>query len=108
MTAYGIGHLTNVEMGDDIVAYLAAIDATLAPFGGKFLIHGGENEHMEGVWPGDLIVIGFPDRDAARAWYRSAAYQKILPLRTRNSSGHVFLIDGVDDSHRATDVLAQH
>lgn len=67
MTSYAIGHLRNIEMGPDIVAYLEAIDATLAPFGGKFVIHGGDSEHLEGAWEGDLIVIGFPDREAARS-----------------------------------------
>ena len=106
MTAYAVAHLRDVEMGPDIVAYLEAIDATLAPFGGRFVIHGGgDKEELEGAWPGDLIVIGFPDRNAARAWYASPAYQAILPLRTRNSRGDAILIDGVDDDHRATDIL---
>lgn len=106
MTSYAVAHLHNVEMGPDIVAYLEAIDATLAPFGGRFVIHGGgDKEQLEGAWEGDLIVIGFPDRDAARAWYVSPAYQAILPLRTRNSRGDAILIDGVGSDHRATDVL---
>ena len=106
MTSYAIGHLRKVEMGPDIVTYLEAIDATLAPFGGRFVIHGGEKEHLEGAWEGDLIVIGFPDREAARSWYASPAYQAILPLRSRNSQGNVILIDGVGSEHRATDILA--
>ena len=107
MTSYAVGHLTNVEMGPAIVAYLEAIDATLAPFGGKFVIHGGHKEPLEGEWQGDIIVIAFPDRAAARAWYASPAYQAILRLRTRNSQGNVILIDGVGSDHRATDILAR-
>lgn len=106
MTSYAVAHLRDVQLGPDIVAYLQAIDATLAPFGGRFLIHGGEKELLEGTWPGDLIVIGFPDRAAARAWYASPAYQAILPLRTGNSTGDIILIDGVGDDHRATDILS--
>lgn len=106
MTSYAIGHLRNVEMGPDIVAYLEAIDATLAPFGGHFIVHGGEKEQLEGKFAGDLIVIAFPNRQAARAWYASPAYQAILPLRRDNSQGDVFLIDGVDEDHRATDILS--
>ena len=105
MTCYAIGHLRNVGMGPDIVAYLEAIDATLEPFGGRFVIHGGDKEHLEGAWEGDLIVIGFPDREAARAWYASPAYQAILPLRSRNSQGDVILINGVGKGHRATNIL---
>jgi uncharacterized protein (DUF1330 family) len=106
MTSYAVGHLRNVEMGPDIVAYLEAIDATLAPFQGRFIIHGGEKEELEGAFPGDLIVIAFPDRQAASAWYASPAYQAILPKRTGSSQGDVFLIDGVDEDHHAADILS--
>lgn len=106
MSTYAIGHLHDVNVGPDIVEYLRRIDETLAPFGGRFIIHGGPVTVMEGSWSGDLIVIEFPDREHARAWYASPAYQRILPLRTRNSRGDVFFIEGVDAGHRATDVLA--
>ena len=65
-----------------------------------------EREVLEGTWPGHLIVIEFPDRARARAWYRSSAYQQILPLRTNNSQGDAVLVDGVAEGHRVTDVLA--
>jgi len=106
MTSYAIAVLRNVEMGSDIVSYLKAIDSTLAPFGGHFIIHGGEREALEGTFPDDLIVVAFPDRHAARAWYDSPAYRAILPMRRSSSQGDVFLIDGVTRDHRATDVLS--
>jgi uncharacterized protein (DUF1330 family) len=93
-------------MGAPIVEYLERIDATLEPFAGRFLVHGGEIEVLEGVWPGHLIIIEFPDRARARGWYESNAYQRILPLRTNNSEADVVLADGVPEGHRATDVLA--
>jgi uncharacterized protein (DUF1330 family) len=74
MTCYAIGLLHDVRMGADIVAYLEGIDSTLAPFGGRFLIHGGPREVLEGSSEQDLIVIAFPDRAVARAWYGSPAY----------------------------------
>jgi uncharacterized protein (DUF1330 family) len=106
MSTYAIGHLHDVNVGPDVVEYLQRIDATLEPFGGRFIIHGGPATILEGSWSGDLIVIAFPDRDCARAWYESPAYRQILPLRTRNSRGDVFFIEGVDADHKATDVLA--
>lgn len=105
MTSYAIGHLHDVQMNADIVAYLEGIDATLEPYGGRFVLHGGQKQDLEGHFAGDLIVIAFPDQDAARGWYASPAYQALLPLRTRNARGAVFLIDGVDEDHRATDIL---
>jgi uncharacterized protein (DUF1330 family) len=107
MTSYAVGILNDVQMGPPIVEYLERIDATLAPFDGHFIVHGGPNEVKEGRDPGTFIVIEFPDRAAAEGWYTSAAYQAILPLRTGNSHGTVFLSDGVDRDHLATDVLAK-
>jgi uncharacterized protein (DUF1330 family) len=92
-------------MGPAIVEDLERIDETLEPFGGRFLVHGGSIEQLEGNWQGDLVMIEFPDRERARAWYTSPGYQAILPLRTQNSACDVGLIDTVDRGHRATDIL---
>jgi uncharacterized protein (DUF1330 family) len=46
-----------------------------------------------------------PDLDQARAWYHSDAYQQIVGLRTGNSQSDTILVDGVDSTHRATDIL---
>lgn len=106
MTAYAVADLHRVEMGAAIVEYLEKIDATLAPYGGRYIIHGGRKTVLEGEWPGDLIVIAFPDRASAVGWYASPTYQAIKPLRTAHSKGDVMLVDGVDADHRATDILA--
>ena len=106
MTAYAVANLHAVELCADIAEYLERIDGTLAPFGGRFVVHGARPDILEGEWRGDLIVIAFPDLTQARSWYASQAYQRILPLRLRHASGPVILINGVDDRHKATDVLA--
>ncbi len=108
MKTYAVAHLYKVTMGPDIVEYLNQIDATLAPFGGRFLVHGDPVEVIEGDWPGFLIVIEFPDRSHARDWYASPTYRRILPLRTENSDSDVVFVDAVPADHRATDVLAEN
>ena len=105
MTAYAVGLLTDVQMGPPIVEYLERIDATLAPYEGHFIVHGGQTEMLEGTDPGAVIVIEFPDRSHAHHRYASPAYREILPLRDENSKSTVFIIQGVDRHHRATDVL---
>ena len=105
MPAYAVAHMRQVTMGPAVVEYLQRIDATLAPFGGRFIVHGGEVEVLEGSWPGHLIVIEFPDLGQAHAWYESDAYQQILALRTDNSQSDVVMVAGVGRGHLATDVL---
>lgn len=107
MTAYAIAHLRDVDLNPEIADYIRRIDATLAPFGGRFLIHGATPEVMEGPWEGDLVVIAFPDRGAARAWYDSPAYQAILPLRANNSRSAAIIVDGAPAGYRAADFLAK-
>jgi uncharacterized protein (DUF1330 family) len=82
MPAYAVAHMRHVTMGPAIVEYLQRIDATLTPFGGRFIVHGGEAEVLEGSWPGHLIVIEFPDRGRADAWYRSGAFEHVIPRST--------------------------
>jgi uncharacterized protein (DUF1330 family) len=105
MTAYAIAHLRSVNQNAEIADYLRRIDATLAPFDGRFAVHGVVPEVLEGDWPGVIVVIAFPDLTTARAWYDSPAYQEILPLRTRNSDGVTLIVDGVPDGYRAASYL---
>lgn len=104
--AYAIAYLREVDFGDAIIDYLQRIDATLAPYGGRFLVHGGHLVGIEGEWDGDLVVIRFPDRTSAQEWYDSEAYQAILPLRLDHTRSIAALVDGVPDGYQATDGLA--
>lgn len=105
MRGYAIANMSTVTVGPEIVEYLQKIDGTLAPFEGKFIVHGATPEVLEGTWAGTLIVIEFPSVEAARGWYASTAYRTILPLRLEHSVSDAILIAGVEEPHRATDVL---
>ncbi|WP_340115891.1 DUF1330 domain-containing protein [Pelagibius sp. 7325] len=107
LKAYAIAHLRQVDFGAGIIEYLKRIDATLEPFGGRYVVHGGRPTVLEGGWVGDLVIIGFPDRQSAEAWYHSPAYREIIALRTDNSAGDVILVEGVKEGHCATGLLAE-
>ena len=78
MPAYAIGHLRTVAMGPAIVEYLERIDATLEPFGGRFIVHGASPEMLEGISPGTMVVIQFPDSARAHAWYDGARRDELV------------------------------
>jgi uncharacterized protein (DUF1330 family) len=65
MKSYAIGILKDVQMGPQIVEYLERIDSTLAPYGGRFIVHGGPADVRERTDPGIVIIIEFPDRAQA-------------------------------------------
>lgn len=111
MTAYALAHLRTPTINQDVLEYIDRVQATLDPYGGRFLVHGGEVEVVEGDWPGSIAIIAFPDLAAARAWYASPAYREILPKRTDHIASDSILVDGVPDGYdpRATaKLLAGH
>lgn len=105
--AYVIGYLRDVELGPEIAEYIERIDATMAPYGGRFLIHGGPLTPLEGDWDGDLVLLEFPDSASARRWYDSPDYQAILPLRTERATSLAALVEGVREGYSAAEKLSQ-
>lgn len=65
---------------------------TLKPFNGEFIAK-GEIEVLHGESSHPLkAVIQFPDKDSARNWYNSDAYQAIIPLRNKGMNSQFHLI----------------
>ena len=69
--------------------------ASIARFGGRFVVRGGAADLLEGTPPPQrVVVIEFPDADTARRWYRSDEYQRALKIRQSASTGRVILVEG--------------
>ncbi len=94
MPAYLVANyrITNPE---GYAPYPAAVAPTLVPFGGELVAADFNSEAVEGEPMPVMIIVRFPSKDAARAWYRSAEYQAILHLRTDNTEGCAVFADGV-------------
>lgn len=108
MTAYAVARIREADpTHPEILEYLTAIGATLEPFSGRFLVHGGGRvEETEGSWDGiGVIILEFPDRASAEGWYRSDAYQAIIPLRTRHTAMDCILVDGVPTPYDPTTLV---
>lgn len=92
--AYLIGQIT-VTNPEAYALYGSQVPQTVAAFGGRYLVRGGHATQVEGSSQGDRnVVIEFPDRQTAQAWYASDAYQAIVKHRTDNSTGALVLVDG--------------
>ena len=108
MKTYLVNHLRipgDVPNSDGLT-YLENVEASVAAHGGKWLAM-GPGDVIEGVWPGSVVLIEFPDRDAATAWYNSDEYQAILPLRTKNAISDVILIDQLPEGFTVKGFAAQ-
>lgn len=72
--------------------YLPQTNPGHVPHGGKWLAQGPATV-VEGSWPGAVVLMEFPSREAAETWYKSEEYQAILPLRLKNSISDIIMID---------------
>jgi uncharacterized protein (DUF1330 family) len=73
--------------------YPPAVVPTLAAHGAAILVADYASEAVEGTPASVTVVVKFPSKDAARAWYESPEYQEIIGLRTDNSDGFVVFTD---------------
>jgi uncharacterized protein (DUF1330 family) len=96
MPAYVIADI-DVHDPDTYQEYAALVQATLDPFGGRFLVRGGPSETLEGDWqPRRVVVLQFPSADHARGWYESPEYVKAMAVRRDSSTGSLILAQGVE------------
>jgi uncharacterized protein (DUF1330 family) len=87
----------NIEVTDPErhVAYVQGVRASLAAYGGRFLVRGGAVEKLEGaIEPKRVVVIEFPSLERAKAWWDSAEYRDLKALRRSASIGSLMLAQG--------------
>ena len=95
MAAYVIVDLivTDQPLMDE---YRKRLPATLAAYGGKFLVRGGAHETIEGDWkPNRLVVVEFPSLEQAKRWYHSEEYREPLAMRLRAGRANLIVVEGV-------------
>jgi uncharacterized protein (DUF1330 family) len=94
MAAYMIARIEVTEP-DDYATYARQTASLAERFGGRFLVKGGPMTQLEGEGPSRHVVVEFPDRASAEAWYASAEYQAILPIALRASRRDLVIVEGV-------------
>jgi len=93
MAAYVIAQM-QVHHIEKYREYASKVMATIGAFEGK-LLAADTVDVREGTQPYPRTVIGeFPTAEAARAWYESAEYQAILPLRLESTTGTLYIVEG--------------
>ncbi len=92
--AYVIANI-DVENPEAYQDYVAQVPATVARYGGEFVVRGGRWESLEGQEPlPRLVIIKFPSFEAAQSWYRSEEYAPLAKIRQAASTGNVILVEG--------------
>lgn len=95
MTAFVIATV-NVTDPEKYKNYMALSPAAVAAAGGKFVVRGGNPRVMEGQWPRPrVVVIEYPTREAAEAFYNSTLYVAARAEREGAAEFTMIVVDGV-------------
>lgn len=93
MTAYIIAEV-DVTDPETYKAYTALVPASLARYGGRFLVRGGASVALEGESPKRIVVLEFDTSEAARRWYDSREYAEAKAMRGRAARSRLFIVEG--------------
>ncbi|WP_025885264.1 DUF1330 domain-containing protein [Asaia prunellae] len=61
----------------------------------KPIVAYGDQKALEGSEPEGVVVVEFPDRASALAWYDGDAYRKVREHRFRGAKYRATLVEGV-------------
>jgi uncharacterized protein (DUF1330 family) len=96
MTAYVISEvdILDEELGQ---RYRDLAGASIAQYGGRYLVRGASPEVPEGDWPDSqrVVVVEFASMDQLQRWYRSPEYAEALTLRQTALSRRLLFVDGL-------------
>jgi len=95
MPAYLIARV-NVTDAKKYEDYKKLSPAAIAAYGGKFLSRGGKVETVEGeTETRRVVIVEFPDMEAARAFYDSPQYRKARAAREGAAEAQFIIVEGL-------------
>jgi uncharacterized protein (DUF1330 family) len=95
MAAYVIVQI-NVKDQQLFDAYRQRVPASIAKYGGEYLVRGGTLEVLEGDWAHPrCVVLKFPSYEKAKAWHASPEYAGPLAMRQAAADSNLIVVDGV-------------
>jgi uncharacterized protein (DUF1330 family) len=76
--------------------YKKLVPPSLAKYGGRFVVRGGQVHPMEGTWaPRRFVLVEFPSVEQAKAWWASADYAEAKALRQATAESQLIIVEGV-------------
>ena len=95
MAGYMVGNIT-VTDPETFAEYGKRVPATVAQFGGTYVVRGGTPERIEGNYdPVRIVILQFDSVEKAREWYDSDVYAPLKEMRMKASSGDLYFVEGV-------------
>ncbi|MGH7869843.1 MAG: DUF1330 domain-containing protein [Candidatus Dormibacteraceae bacterium] len=77
--------------------YRDLASASIARYGGRYLVRGADPVVAEGDWPSSqrVVVVKFPNMERLRRWYDSPEYAETLSVRRTALTRRLLFVDGV-------------
>ena len=95
MAAYVISEVESLDLAL-FETYRTIAQATIAQYGGRYLVRGAVPEGVEGPSPvGNMVVVEFPSMQRAWEWYNSPEYSKAMKVRANALRRRLMFVDGV-------------
>lgn len=96
MPAYVIVDIT-VTDPEGYAEYRNQSAATVAAYGGRYLVRGGAVTQLEGDWlPSRFVVLEFESVERAQQWWSSPEYEAIKPIRQRTTNSQMIVVEGLE------------
>ena len=87
---------SDVTNAEQYAAYAKLTPAIVEKFGGKFIARGGRNVTLEGTKaPARVVVIEFPNFEAAQAFYTSPEYVAARKVRAGAATMQMVAVEGL-------------
>ena len=95
MATYIVFTRESTQDQQELDTYFNEVGATLAGHPLKVLVAYGPQETSEGEGPEGVVIVEFPSKEAAHAWYHGAEYQAVVQHRFKGARYRAVLVEGV-------------
>jgi len=77
--------------------YKKLAGATVAAYGGEYIVRGGVTETLEGDWqPKRIVILEFVRVERAKEWWDCAEYSDPKKMRQRTANTKMIVVEGVN------------
>jgi uncharacterized protein (DUF1330 family) len=95
MSAYVISEVEMLDQGL-FERYRSLAPATIAKYGGRYIVRGGAQETVEGgATSRQFVIVEFPTMEKAREWYASPEYAEALKVRQKALERRLTFVEGI-------------
>ena len=90
--------IVEIEVTDPVgyEEYKKMAGATVAKYGGKYIVRGGASETLEGDWqPKRIVILEFESVQRAKDWLNCAEHEEPRRMRHRTAKTKMVVVEGI-------------